>query len=116
MTTTQHDVALCEQAQAFLSRDVHHLFIDGQFVPAGSGQTLSTVNPSTGEVLARFAAGDSSDIDRAVLAVQRWLVHRNPAHFSRTSMAERSPSLTRLKHMLVTKIAAPGTAQTQGCT
>src|ERR687894_3206571 len=71
MTTTQQDVALCEQAQAFLSRDVHDLFIDGQFVPAGSGQTLSTVNPSTGEVLARFAAGDSSDIDRAVLAARR---------------------------------------------
>jgi acyl-CoA reductase-like NAD-dependent aldehyde dehydrogenase len=71
MTTTQQDVALCEQAQAFLSRDVHDLFIDGQFVRAGSGQTLSTVNPSTGEVLARFAAGDSSDIDRAVLAARR---------------------------------------------
>jgi acyl-CoA reductase-like NAD-dependent aldehyde dehydrogenase len=71
MTTSQQDVALVEQAQGFLSRDVHHLFIDGQFVPAGSGRTLSTVNPSTGEVLARFAAGDSSDVDRAVLAARR---------------------------------------------
>ena len=71
MTTTQQDVALCEQAQAFLSRDVHDLFIDGQFVPAGSGQTLTTVNPSTGEVLARLAAGDQADVDRAVLAARR---------------------------------------------
>src|SRR3954451_2885679 len=71
MTTSQRDVALVEQAQGFLSRDVHLLFIDGQFVPAGSGQTLSTVNPSTGEVLARFAAGDQADVDRAVLAARR---------------------------------------------
>src|SRR4051794_1448636 len=71
MTTSQQDVALVEQAQAFLSRDAHLLFIDGRFVPAGSGRTLSTVNPSTGEVLARFAAGDSSDVDRAVLAARR---------------------------------------------
>ena len=29
MTTTQQDVALFEQDQDFLSRDVHQLFIDG---------------------------------------------------------------------------------------
>ena len=43
-------------------------------------------------------------------------IFRRAAHRSRTSMAERRPSLTRLKHMLVRKIAAPGTAQTEGCT
>ena len=57
MTTTQPDFVLNEQAQSFLSRDVHHLFIDGQGVPAASGETLTTTNPSTGEVLARFASG-----------------------------------------------------------
>jgi acyl-CoA reductase-like NAD-dependent aldehyde dehydrogenase len=71
MTTTQQNVALCEQAQSFLSRDVHHLFIDGQSVPAASGQTLTTTNPSTGEILARFAAGGKADVDRAVLAARK---------------------------------------------
>ena len=66
MTTIQQNVALGEQAQGFLSREVHHLVIDGQSVPAASGKTLTTVNPSTGEVLARLAAGDQSDVDRAV--------------------------------------------------
>ena len=33
---------------------------------------------------------------------------------SRTSMAERMPSLTRLKQIEVTKIAAPGSAQDSG--
>ena len=35
---------------------------------------------------------------------------------SRTSMAERMPSLTRLKQIEVTKIAAPGNAQDSGAT
>jgi len=43
---------------------------------------------------------------------RRCLRHRQ----SRTSMAARSPSLTMLKHIEVTKIAAPGAAQTQGWT
>lgn len=71
MTTSQQNLDPCEQAQGFLSRDVHHLFIDGQRVPATSGQTLTTVNPSTGAVLARLAAGEQSDVDRAVLAARK---------------------------------------------
>lgn len=71
MTTTQQSFAPSEQAQSFLSREVHHLFIDGQKVPAESGKTLTTNNPSTGEVLARFAAGGPSDVDRAVLAARK---------------------------------------------
>lgn len=60
-----------ERARDFLSRDVHHLFIDGELVPAASELTLSTVTPSTGEVLAHFSAGDRTDIDRAVAAARR---------------------------------------------
>ncbi|MEB3371879.1 aldehyde dehydrogenase family protein [Saccharopolyspora mangrovi] len=71
MTTTQQNFAPSEQAQRFLSRDEHHLLIDGERVPAASGRTLSTTNPSTGEVLARLAAGDQADVDRAVLAARR---------------------------------------------
>ncbi len=71
MTITQHDVELSEQAQSFLSREVHYLFIDGERVAAASGQTLSTSAPSTGEVLARFSSGDSSDVDTAVAAARR---------------------------------------------
>lgn len=56
MTTSQQSSPLCEQARRFFSRDVHQLFIDGQSVPAASGQTLTTVNPSTGEVLTLLAA------------------------------------------------------------
>ncbi|MGC5172761.1 aldehyde dehydrogenase family protein [Microbacterium sp. DT81.1] len=71
MTITQQDVELSELARGFLSREVHYLFIDGERVPAVSGNTLSTSAPSTGEVLARFSSGDSSDVDLAVAAARR---------------------------------------------
>ena len=92
MTTFQQNVALCEQAQGFLSREVHHLVIDGQSVPAASGKTLTTVNPSTGEVLARLAAGDQSDVDRAVLAARKAF----NGQWSTWTPYERQALLTRI--------------------
>jgi acyl-CoA reductase-like NAD-dependent aldehyde dehydrogenase len=71
VSTTEQNVALCEQARSFLSRDALQLVIDGQRVPAASGRTLTTVNPSTGEVLAQLAAGDQADVDRAVIAARK---------------------------------------------
>lgn len=96
MTTTQPDVAPNEQAQSFLSRDVHHLIIDGQRFPAASGETLTTTNPSTGEVLTRFAAGDHSDVDRAVLAARK--AFNGP--WSTWAPYERQALLTRIAQVL----------------
>ncbi|MQL87546.1 hypothetical protein Taro_020081 [Colocasia esculenta] len=42
------------------------LFINGEFVDAVSGKTFETIDPTTGEVLARVAEGDKEDIDLAV--------------------------------------------------
>ncbi|KAK3041658.1 hypothetical protein RJ639_001468 [Escallonia herrerae] len=41
------------------------LFIDGEFVDSISGRTFETINPSTGEAIARVAEGDKEDIDLA---------------------------------------------------
>jgi 4-(gamma-glutamylamino)butanal dehydrogenase len=41
-------------------------FIDGAFRDSGSGETFSTVNPATGEVLAEIAACNAADVDLAV--------------------------------------------------
>ena len=49
----------------------HRLLIDGEWVPAVSGETFEVYDPSTGEVLARVAAGGAEDIDRAVRAARR---------------------------------------------
>ena len=96
MTTTQQDVAASEQAQTFVSRDVHQLFIDGQRMPAAAGGTLTTVNPSTGQVLARLAAGDKTDIDRAVVAARR--AFNGP--WSTWTPYERQALLTRIAQVL----------------
>src|SRR5438045_4340778 len=41
-------------------------FIDGRYLDAASGATFDTINPATGKLLARVAAGDEQDINRAV--------------------------------------------------
>jgi len=46
-------------------------FIDGKFVKAQSGQTFVTENPATGKPLARIAACEAPDVDRAVKAARR---------------------------------------------
>jgi phenylacetaldehyde dehydrogenase len=49
----------------------HHMLIDGKLVPAASGKTFQSFDPSTGEVLAQVPEGDREDIERAVRAARR---------------------------------------------
>ena len=53
---------------AFLNGLPKLLLIDGQLVPAASGKTFKTYNPSTGQVLAEVAEAGAEDIHRAVAA------------------------------------------------
>jgi aldehyde dehydrogenase (NAD+) len=46
------------------------LFINGEFVPAASGKTFQTINPTNEEVIAEVAEGDAEDIDRAAKAAR----------------------------------------------
>jgi aldehyde dehydrogenase (NAD+) len=55
----------------FLDGKPKRMLIDGRWVEAASGKTFETINPSTGQVLASVAEGDSEDIDRAVEAARR---------------------------------------------
>ena len=41
-------------------------FIDGRYVDAASGATFDSINPATGKLLAKVAACDQADVDRAV--------------------------------------------------
>ena len=47
------------------------MLIDGQWVQAKSGKSFPTYDPSTGEVMAQVAEGDSADIDLAVRAARK---------------------------------------------
>jgi phenylacetaldehyde dehydrogenase len=64
------EVELDRNVTQFVSQS-RKLLIGGKWVPAASGRTFDTVNPATGEVLARVAEGDKEDIDRAVKAARK---------------------------------------------
>jgi len=46
-------------------------FIDGEWVPASSGETIELRNPATGGVLAQIASGGCEDVSQAVEAAHR---------------------------------------------
>jgi len=96
VSAPEQTVPLCEQARSFLSRDALQLVIDGKRVPAASGRTLTTVNPSTGEALAQLAAGDEIDVDRAVNAARSAF----EGQWRRWTPYERQALLTRIGHLL----------------
>jgi acyl-CoA reductase-like NAD-dependent aldehyde dehydrogenase len=96
VSAPEQTVPLCEQARSFLSRDALQLVIDGKRVPAASGRTLTTVNPSTGEALAQLAAGDEIDVNRAVNAARSAF----EGQWRRWTPYERQALLTRIGHLL----------------
>jgi aldehyde dehydrogenase (NAD+) len=55
----------------FLAGPPKQLLVGGQWVPSAAGQTLPSVNPSTGKLIARVAAGDATDVDAAVAAARQ---------------------------------------------
>ena len=72
-------------------------FIDGELVDAASGETFERINPATGEVIARVAAGDAEDVDRAVRAARRAF---DAGDWSMADPAERKRVLLRLAELI----------------
>src|ERR1700704_2521285 len=58
-------------------------FIGGRFVSSAAGRTFDNISPIDGRVLAKIAAGDAEDIDRAVKAAR--------AAFESGSWADQAP-------------------------
>jgi len=63
--------SLTPQTRAFLDRSPLGLLIDGQWSPAVTGETYTSVSPSDGSVLAELASAGVEDVDRAVDAARR---------------------------------------------
>ncbi len=55
----------------FLDGKVKRMLIGGEWTEAASGKTFDSINPATGEVLAKVAEGDAEDINRAVAAARK---------------------------------------------
>jgi len=47
------------------------ILIDNKWVDSVSGKTFETVNPATGEVIAKVAEADAADVDLAVKAARK---------------------------------------------
>lgn len=76
--------------------DEYNHFIDGEFVKPAKGRYLTSINPSTGQELTRFAEGTSEDIDKAVKSARK-------AHtkvWSKLSGKERGKYIYRLARMI----------------
>src|SRR6516164_839720 len=68
MSATADSVSWHERARRLEFRT--QAFIDGRYTDAASGATFDCINPATGKLLARVAAGDQEDVDRAVAAAR----------------------------------------------
>jgi 4-guanidinobutyraldehyde dehydrogenase / NAD-dependent aldehyde dehydrogenase len=68
MSATAESVSWHERARRLELRT--QAFIDGRYLDAASGATFDCINPATGKLLARVAAGDSEDINRAVISAR----------------------------------------------
>lgn len=73
----------------------HQLFINGEFVPAASGETLATLNPHDNSVIAEVSVAGREDVDRAVAAAQKAF----PA-WSKRPAAERGRVLLKLADLI----------------
>lgn len=56
--------------EAVAQKEYAH-FIGGKWQESASGKKIDVINPATGELLARVAAGDSRDVDQAVAAAEK---------------------------------------------
>jgi phenylacetaldehyde dehydrogenase len=95
MTIDLDRAPLSDRARRFLDEDPGRLLIGGRWVAAESGADFATLDPATGEELARIARGGAVDADRAVAAAGEAL----PA-WSRMRPADRSRLLWRIADVM----------------
>jgi gamma-glutamyl-gamma-aminobutyraldehyde dehydrogenase len=73
------------------------IFIDGKYRAARSEATFASVNPATGELLARVAAAESADVDEAVASARTAF---ESGSWSRASASARKRVLQRLAELI----------------
>ena len=66
-TAVAHEVAPTSSVKVRQTR----MLIDGKWIDSASGKTFETLNPATGQVIAKVAEGDAADVDKAVKAARR---------------------------------------------
>ncbi|MDX1417076.1 MAG: aldehyde dehydrogenase family protein [Candidatus Promineifilaceae bacterium] len=89
-------MSMSEAAKNFLSRSPHQLLINGEWAPATSGATYSSISPSDGEHLADLALAGVEDVNRAVAAAKK---ARN-GEWGQMTPAQREVILRRLGDLI----------------
>jgi len=95
--------ALDSDVESFLAAPLRRMLVDGRWVEAASGRAFETVNPATGEALARVAEGDAEDIDRAVRAARRAF---DDGEWPRMAPRDRERILARVAELIERHAAA----------
>jgi len=74
------------------------ILIDNKWVDSVSGKTFETMNPATGDILAKVAEADAADVDLAVKAARK--AFRSKAPWRRMAASERGKLLNRLADLI----------------
>jgi betaine-aldehyde dehydrogenase len=88
------------------------LLIDGEAVPAQSGQTFETLSPATNEAIGRVALAGLADAGAAVLAARRAF---DSGPWSRFTPLERCRSLNRVADLLRERLDEIAILETMNC-
>ena len=72
-------------------------FINGQFQASKSGNTFETINPATGQVIAKIAACSGDDVDHAVTKAREAF---DQGHWSKLHPSERKEALIKLSKLI----------------
>ncbi len=74
------------------------ILIGNKWVDSVSGKTFETINPATGDVLAKVAEADAADVDLAVKAARK--AFHSKAPWRRMSASDRGKLLNRLADLI----------------
>jgi aminomuconate-semialdehyde/2-hydroxymuconate-6-semialdehyde dehydrogenase len=73
-------------------------YIGGKYVPSSHGKTFDSINPATGEVIAKVALGTADDIDKAAKAAHD-AFENGP--WARMSLKERCDVLVKVGNLIL---------------
>jgi aldehyde dehydrogenase (NAD+) len=93
MTTSASSELLPTPAAPFQTR----LLFDNCWIESESGETIATINPSTGETICEVAAAGVADVDKAVCAARRAFEH---GPWRKLHASERGLLLNRLADLI----------------
>jgi phenylacetaldehyde dehydrogenase len=89
--------SISKDVSSFIQGRTRKMLIDGKWVEAASGKTLTTYDPATEEPLAEVPAGEKEDVDRAVHAARRAF---ESGPWRRMTPSERSRALWKLADLI----------------